>query len=929
MLDICKQLFYYFCNEPSIPWYTHKIIKNMKKQILSFVLLLSTLAATAQIAAVEVDKGTAANHVTDVVIVFKMHFDIGYTDWAEGILQKYTGDMLTETLKKIESSYSLPLEEQFVWTVPALPLRYIIRNCPAELKTSLNKALATGRITPHALPVTYQTEASDLETLVRGLSYSDEIRKQAGRELSRDAKQTDVPSHSHILPTLMANAGIDFLHIGCNPGSRSPEIPVLSFWEGADSKRILLMNWAEYYGSGVMPPKDWKHKTWLAMIHTHENTGAPTLEEVAAVLKEAKEKMPQARVKIGELKDFYDLLMAEKPNLPVVKGDMPDSWIHGYSSNPKATKLAREMHRTTYNTEALTTLLNNWGIKQTDHSTQFDAAIENQILYDEHTFGIAMTHGNQQDWAYEDRFQINKSLGYYDYAEASWKEKQSRIETAERIVKPILRNALRTLAANVATNEKRIVVYNSTPWTRSDRVKMFLGVYQKNFTVYALRDLTTGQTIPVYNDRNLISFDASAVPAMGYKTYQVITENTPLTDKSIHFSQTENTLENNFFKIVIDPTSGTLQSVYDKKKKAELVDQTSPYQFGGYVHEYFGQDALDRYNKAYVKKGAEGWANQEMGRPSVPNPTTLETRGKASKILYEPMPNGIRATVFGISAQGETQEYLISYTLYAAQPYLEITWGINAKKADARPEAGWLSFPFAVTNPHYKVLRLGGIIDPTKDFINYTNQYYYYINSSVALFDTNGSGVAVDAPESPGMSLDSTGLFKFGKNFTPQSSLVFTNLYNTQWGTNFTEWIEGSFNSTIRIRSYQNYTPSQALTTPSEESRVPLYAAYSDSQAGTLPLSQPGISVSQPGIYVTAFAPASNGTLLRLWEQTGKPAETEVTLPAGNEFKTAIRCNLRGIPLNSEPIQIKNNKFKIKLSGNEPATILLKNKTNP
>ena len=61
---------------------------------------------------------------------------------------------------------------------------------------------------------------------------------------------------------------------------------------------------AEYYGSGVLPPATWKYKTWLAMIHTHENTGAPTPEDVAAVLKEAREKAPNARIRIGQLEDF-------------------------------------------------------------------------------------------------------------------------------------------------------------------------------------------------------------------------------------------------------------------------------------------------------------------------------------------------------------------------------------------------------------------------------------------------------------------------------------------------------------------------------------------------------------------------------------------------------------------------------------------------
>src|SRR5512133_675361 len=163
--------------------------------------------------------------VTDIIVVFKMHFDIGYTQWAEGVLQQYSGPMLSKTLQAIEATSGLPEAEQFVWTVPSWPLKYMLENCSPELKPGLEKAIREERIIPHALPFTFETEASDLENLVRGLQYASDINRQFGLQLPRDAKLTDVPSHSHVLPTLLKNAGVDILHIGCNPGSASPDVP--------------------------------------------------------------------------------------------------------------------------------------------------------------------------------------------------------------------------------------------------------------------------------------------------------------------------------------------------------------------------------------------------------------------------------------------------------------------------------------------------------------------------------------------------------------------------------------------------------------------------------------------------------------------------------------------------------------------------------
>ena len=165
--------------------------------------------------------------------------------------------------------------EQFKWTIPSWPLKYMLENSSVENKTKLENAIKNGRIIPHALPLTFETEASDEESLVRGLNFNSSLNRKYGLPLSREAKLTDVPSHSRFLPTLLKNAGIDILHIGCNPGSTAPDVPPLFWWQGSDGSKLLTFYWAEYYGSGILPPKDWKHKTWMAMIFTHENSGAP------------------------------------------------------------------------------------------------------------------------------------------------------------------------------------------------------------------------------------------------------------------------------------------------------------------------------------------------------------------------------------------------------------------------------------------------------------------------------------------------------------------------------------------------------------------------------------------------------------------------------------------------------------------------------
>ncbi len=895
------------------------------KYLLLVLFFITAIASEAQIEAVKTNAGTSSNEVTDIVIVFKMHFDIGYTTWAEGVLQQYSNQMLEETLRSIDQTSYLPKSEQFKWTIPSWPLKYMLENSTEENKAKLGSAIKNGRIIPHALPLTYETEASDEENLVRGLNFNSTINRQYGLPLAREAKLTDVPSHSRVLPTVLKNAGIDILHIGCNPGSTAPDVPPLFWWQGPDGSKLLTFYWAEYYGSGILPPKDWKHKTWMAMIFTHENSGAPSPEEVAKVLQEAKEKMPNAKIKIGRISDFYDLLIKEDPNLPVITGDMPDTWIHGYMSMPHETKLSKKLQRETYNTEILNTQMNYWlGINNSIES-YVDEAFENMILYDEHTFGIAMTHGEQQKWTYSDEFKINKSLGYYDFIESSWTEKGNRIRKAERIIVPLMMRQMKNLATSIAVKGKRIIVYNPLPWSRNGNVKFFAGIYQKNFKIYGLKDINTGKIIPVYNDYNLISFEAENVPSLGYKTYVPILS--PIKkESSLIVDEKNHLLENKFFKLIIDPNTGALSSVYDKKNKKELVDQQSEVGFAQYYYEQFGQEDLDSYNKAYVKPGAERWANQEMGRPSVPNKTTKSYYGISDKIVYLNMGKSVMATVFGKLQITDEQNYLVTYTLHENQPYVEIVWGIDGKKPIALPEAGWLSFPFAVENPEYRLNRIGGIVNPQKELVEKTNYDFYFLNTSMTLFDNQGSGIVLNSPTAPGISIDNPGLFKFSKKKELTSGKVFVNLYNTQWGTNFTEWIEGSFSSKIYIWSYNKYNVQESFITPSEETRVPLKAVFYDGAKGAIPTLQKGITLSRKGILITAFGENRDGEgiILRLWEKVGEKGQCKITLPNGSKFNRAYLCNLRGEIIDNTRIRIVNNTFEIKINAYQPISLILK-----
>ena len=146
-----------------------------------------------------------------------------------------------------------------------------------------------------------------------------------------------------------------------------------------------------------------------------------------------------------------------------------------------------------------------------------------------------------------------------------------------------------------------------------------------------------------------------------------------------------------------------------------------------------------------------------------------------------------------------------------------------------------------------------------------------------------GLPLPIDAKQTdvPAISLDRPGLWKYSTDFIPQKGNVFFNLYNNQWSTNFTEWIEGSWQARFYLWSFDSYSNEQSVITPSEEFLNPLMAAYATGKPGNMPLSAAGLTLSRKGLQIGAFCPNpdGDGTLLRIWEQAGNGSEVTITLP--------------------------------------------------
>ncbi|MBR1812074.1 MAG: DUF5054 domain-containing protein [Clostridia bacterium] len=378
-----------------------------------------------------------------VIVVSKTHLDLGFTDFAETIRRQYINAFIpaaARTAAKVNTA-----RKQFVWTTGAWILKEALRDSSPENKALLLEALRRGDIAPHAMPFTTHTELLDPDTLQYGLSIVDEIDAITGRKTVA-AKMTDVPGHTAALIPYLAARGVKLLHIGVNGASALPKVPACFLWQYGGSEIVVIYS-GEYGGAYTFPATG----DVLYFDHTVDNRGADSTDAVAASFAGICERYAGYEVTAGRLDDFAEIVWQHKNTLPVLRGEIGDTWIHGAAADPYKTAAARTLMR----------LKNKWladGSLQRG-SKEYTCLADNILCICEHTCGadmkkffadfenylrpdfeaaraadaVTVKHpewGFYQDVIAEERAKGAYLQGSYQRIEASWAEQRAYITKA-------------------------------------------------------------------------------------------------------------------------------------------------------------------------------------------------------------------------------------------------------------------------------------------------------------------------------------------------------------------------------------------------------------------------------------------------------------------------------------------------------------------
>jgi alpha-mannosidase len=696
-----------------------------------------------------------------VVVVFKTHFDLGFTGLPDEVMRTYTGPMFEAVRKTMEATANESPNLRYCWTLPAWPLRFLLHDpsVPQETRQEARRLVQEGRLHWHAWPFTTHTAFCGLEDLVRGLHISRALSEEFGR-WPTGAKQTDVPGHTWILPSLLAQAGVKFLHLGCNSGSHAPHVPPFFWWEGPDGSRLLTFYSPGGYGTSLLPPDDWPYDTWLSLQQTVDNHGPHTPEELLRIRRTIEEGAPGAEILFGQLGDFSDSLL-EHPeqlaDLPIVSYDLADTWIHGIGTMPREVARARELRAKLLALECASVAYDWPGVTATSTGTDFplarkiapliDAAYEQLLLFGEHTWGLDVKSTIKR--VYGDEFAQARRTEPYKRLEQSWVAKAAYIERAEEMC----------MQASRRVQEAR----QAEP--REEVIDELLSDAEKEWA-------------------------------------EILAQR-----KSREDNAPDNVLEDNWFRLEVDPSIGGIVSLLDKQSGHEWVDSSSGEPFGGYRYDLYSITDIAEFMRTYGTF-FQDWFVQDFGKQGYPEGlrhTTAYARNFALEKVRDKGGSVIRLKGGYLRVEGRSdidvprQEVSLDIRMgsYRNLPYIELDYQVEGKEATPLAESTVIPFPLNLRRPTFRLGQTGSVIDPARDIVEGANRNLWCADWIYATDDR--VGLSLYAVDMPLISVGSTGIYRFNPGRVPNEPVIYAHLSNTQWGTNFPQWLEGGFRWRVRL----------------------------------------------------------------------------------------------------------------------------------
>ncbi|GHU64288.1 hypothetical protein FACS1894123_08700 [Bacteroidia bacterium] len=516
-----------------------------------------------------------------IYLVQHTHTDIGYT--------KPQTEILTEHLRYIdyaieycELTENYPDDAKFRWTCEASwAVREYLAIRPQAQIEKLKKYIRNGQIEVTAMFFN-MSEIVDENSLKTFLAPIREFKSQ-GIPV-KVAMQNDVNGIAWCLADYFPDLGVKYVWMG-EHGHRALipfDQPTVFNWESPSGKPLVAFR-ADHYNTGnfwgidrgqmdEIAPKVFDYLRNLesknypfdaigVQYSGYFTDNSPPSMNESGFIREWNQKYAYPKLRSSVASEFMDYVSGKYARqFTTHRVAYPDWWTDGFGSAARETGASRKTHSDMI---AIEGMLSMAVLKAQQMPANMEAQIkhvhENLLFYDEHTFGAAesvsdpMSENSQVQWA-------EKAA----YAWEGLKSAQMLYETSAGL----LQNEL------YRGKNSTLTVFNTLAWQRSDVVVKYIDFEliprDKAFQIVDEKGVALKvQPIRSRNEGCYYAIYAENIPAMGYKTYNIVLAPPPTTPKGGEPKSPSgdlgvNTLENDYYKLTFDAQKGAINSLFDK-----------------------------------------------------------------------------------------------------------------------------------------------------------------------------------------------------------------------------------------------------------------------------------------------------------------------------------------------------------------------------
>lgn len=641
------------------------------------------------------------------------HMDIGYTNTQPIVIERHI-ETIDDVIDYCER------DPAFKWTIESTwCMEQFEKNRSPERFQQLVKLINDKQIDVSPIYSNPYTGWISLAELDRSFDVARRYTRDYGLDYGA-ALVNDLPGMAWVMPQALQQMGVPFLVCGINEifgGYLLQEkLPKVFAWEGSDGSTVLTYI-TEAYNEGrsiglekgfdgirkslwqvlnKLEARNYRYDLVYLNAGMCDNCGIP--EEQFETALEWNTEYAYPKFIISNATQFaHDFIGKYKDQLPRIRGDWTSDWDTQYQSEPELFIKHRAIQHKLVSAEKLNSL--NWWLNSENYPAEalLQSAYAEILSFAGHGSGLEFSYGSAEE----------------NYWAVAYRE--GNISRAELLAEELAeRSMYRFCLPHFSFEKDGIMVFNTLGWPRDAMVEIDLPLVNQNH--YRVVNLVDGSTVPCFQRDNLLLFVAHELPALGYRKYALETVEKGLNQNPASDGSAGDSIENEFFRLTVDPLSGVLKSIIDKTTNRECIRSAVKPEFG----------------QVFFLRNFERTLNYPAA--TLRSITVFDEDPVRKRLLMEFDNTVIKAT---------------EYTLWSGLDRIGVSFKMDMSRLEASDviEEWGIAFPFQVPDAEFRFETIGGFLKPGKDQFPAKREDLFSIRRTVAI-NTAETGVNVVAIDS-------------------------------------------------------------------------------------------------------------------------------------------------------------------------------------